>query len=187
MKRLLIAAVIATSVPASAECYLRLTSDITPSQIWGVPTDVQRLVAPDVKVARCVLRYRLNVNGEWRSIEGAAVAANEEQACARAADLKTASVLGEVVREKVRAGQEMICSDLPDIQVRAVRVGETIWESETDVHRVPAERAYFVYKGTKCRMFSERNNRNGNLYTYQGVICRENSTPNSRWRVVDKY
>ena len=187
MKRLLIAAVIVASVPAEAECYLRMTSDITPSQIWGVPTDVQRLVSPTPKGSRCVLRYRLNVNGEWRSIEGTATARTEEQACATAADLKTASVLGEVVREKVRAGQEMICSDIPDIQVRAVQVGETVWESETDVHRVPAERAYFLYKGTQCRMFSERNNRNGNLYTYQGVICRENSNPNSRWRVVDKY
>jgi hypothetical protein len=120
-------------------------------------------------------------------MEGVAVADTEEQACARAADLKTASVLGEVVRETVHAKQEMVCSDLPDIQVHAVQVGDTIWESETDVHRVPAERAYFVYKGTQCRMFSERNNRNGNLYTYQGVICRENSRANSRWRVVDKY
>ena len=187
MKRLLIASLIVASVPAGAECYMRMTANITPSQIWGVPTDVQRLVSADPKGSRCVLRYRLNVNGEWTSIEGVGVATTESQACATAADLKTASVLGEVVRETVHAKQEMICSDLPDIQVRAVQVGETIWESETDVHRVPAERAYFLYKGTQCRMFSERNNRNGNLYTYQGVICRENSANNSRWRVIDKY
>jgi len=172
---------------ANADCYLRLTSNITNRAIFGEPTDVQRLVTPDPKGHKCVLRYRLNVDLEWRSIEGVGYGKTDDLACSSAKDVRSGRLLEEVTREKVRAGQEMVCSDLPDIRVRPVRIGETVWESEVDVHTIPAERPYFNYKNTVCRTFVERNVKNRNLWTYQGVICKQDSLADSKWRVVDKY
>jgi hypothetical protein len=187
MKRMLISALVLTTTMASAECYLRMSTNLTKSAVEGIPTDLQRLVSTEKGQSKCVLRYRLFIDNEWQTVEGTGYATTEDQACARAADRKRGSILGEVVREKVKANQEMICSDLPEIRVRPVWVGEIIWESETDMHRHPMERAYFNYKDTRCRMFTERNAKDGNMYTYQGIICRENAQAYSKWRVIDKY
>ena len=186
MKRLLILPLIIASV-VHAECHVRVSTNILPQTIFGSATDVQRMVVPDARGFKCVVRYRLNINTDWQTVEGIGVARTEEQACGQASDIKRGAILGEVTAQKVRADQQMVCSDLPDIRVRPVKLGETIWESEVDVHIVPAERPYFVYKNTQCRMFVERNSRDQNLFTYQGIICRLNTTKNSKWQVVDKY
>ena len=81
----------------------------------------------------------------------------------------------------------MVCSDQPEIRVRRVHVGDRIWESETDLHILPAERKYFTYKGTQCRTFIERDARDQNMYLYQGIMCKEDSRPNTKWLVLDKY
>ena len=33
----------------------------------------------------------------------------------------------------------------------------------------------------------ERDSRNQNLMLYQGVVCRVDNMPNSKWRVIDKF
>jgi len=172
---------------AQADCYMRVATNLTKQSIFGQPTDVQRLVFPDPHGYKCVIRYRLNVNLDWQTVEGVGVARTEEQACASAADVKRGALLQEVSPQTVRADQQMVCSDLPDIRVRPVRINDVVWESEVDVHTIPAERPYFVYKNTQCRMFVERNTRDRNFFTYQGIICRQNTTKNSKWQVVDKY
>ena len=186
MKHLAIALLVAVGV-AHAECHIRISTNITRQAIFGAATDVQQMVVPDARGYKCVVRYRLNINTDWQTVEGTGVARTEEQACGQASDPKRGAILEEVTAQKVRADQQMVCSDLPDIRVRPVKRGETIWESEVDVHIIPAERPYFVYKNTQCRMFVERNSRDQNLFTYQGVICRLNTTRNSKWQVVDKY
>jgi hypothetical protein len=186
MKHIAIALLVATGV-AHAECHMRMNTNITQQAIFGSATDVQRMVVPDARGFKCVIRYRLNINTDWQTVEGIGVAPTQERACNQASDIKRGVVLGEVTAQKVRADQQLVCSDLPDIRVRTVKLGEVIWESEVDVHTVPAERSYFVYKNTQCRMFVERNSRDQNLFTYQGIICRLNTTKNSKWQVVDKY
>lgn len=187
MKSLLIVSLLIAAGLAQAECYVRLSTNITRSAIGGRPTDVQRLVTPLSKGSQCLLRYRILINDEWATVEGIATGATEDQACATALDAHRGFQLQEPVREKVQASQQLVCSDLPDIQIRPVRIGEIIWESETDIHRNSQEHGYFEYKQTRCRMFTERNTKNGNFYTYQGIICQVNSKNNSRWQVVDKY
>lgn len=186
MKRLALSLLIASSA-VYADCHVRVAVNLSTKTVFGEPTDIQRMVTPDARGQKCVVRYRLNINDDWQTFEGEAVARTEAQACAQAMDTKRGAMLAEVTPQRVRADQQMVCSDLPDIRVRRVRIGESIWESEVDIHIVPAERPYFRYKNTLCRMFVERNAVNQNLYTYQGVICRENTTKNSKWQVVDKY
>ena len=112
---------------------------------------------------------------------------DEGSACVQAMDIGRGSVLAEVEPSRVRADTQMVCSDIPDIRIRPVRIGEVVWESETDMHRHEQERKYFDYKQTKCRMFTERNSKDRNLYTYQGIICKADTNPNGKWQVVDKY
>jgi hypothetical protein len=102
-------------------------------------------------------------------------------------DVGQGQVLSEIEPTSIRSDMQMVCSDLPDIRVRPVRIGETIWESETDMHNHPRERGYFWYKRAKCRMFQERNPKDRNLITYQGIVCQATGLPNSKWRVIDKY
>jgi hypothetical protein len=151
------------------------------------PTDIQRLVVPDTRGQKCVVRYRVNIGGDWQTAEGSAVAKTDAEACTRAMDVGRGMILADVEPSRISTDTQMVCSDLPDIRVRPVRIGETIWESETDLHSIPQERKYFWYKRTKCRLFQERNPRDRNLIVYQGVICQANGTPNSKWQVVDKF
>jgi len=187
MKRLFIFALCATATAVSAECHMRTSIRVARQDIFGAPTDVQRIVTPDAQGDKCVLRYRLNIKGDWQTVEGEATAATEEVACTKALDVGQGWLLQDVAPKLVQADNQMVCSDAPEIQVHPVRIGDEIWESEVDVHSIPAERAYFQYKHTRCRFFVERDAKFQNLYIYQGVICRVNSTQHSKWRVIDRY
>ena len=187
MKCTLVAIVCLSAGLASAECYVRSNIKVAKQAIFGAPTDIQRIVTPDSKGFQCVLRYRLNVNNDWQTVEGVATANSEDDACARAIDVGRASILEEPKPQSVKHDTQMVCGDITDIRVHPVKIGDVIWESEVDVHTIPAERPYFQYKRTQCRMFVERDNKAQNLYLYQGVICRENSSNRSKWRVLDKY
>jgi len=187
MKRTLIVVACLSAGLASAECYVRSNIQVAKQSIFGAPTDIQRIVTPDARGFQCVLRYRLNINSDWQTVEGVATAKTEDDACARAIDVGRASILEEPKAQSVKHDTQMVCGDITDIRVHPVHINDVIWESEVDIHTIPAERAYFQYKRTQCRMFVERDNKAQNLYLYQGVICRENSSPRSKWRVVDKY
>jgi hypothetical protein len=151
------------------------------------PKDVQKLVVPDAKGQKCVAQYRVNIDGTWHTAEGEGVGPTEQAACQQALQPANGSVLGEVTPKRIRADNQMVCSDLPEIRVRPVRIGDVVWESETDVHVIPEFRRYFVYKRSLCRLFAERDNRNQNLMLYQGVVCQVSNAPNSKWRVIDKF
>lgn len=170
-----------------ADCYVRSNIQLTRQTINAGPTDLQKLVVPDAQGQKCAVRYRVHIGDEWYTAEGTGVGRDEGSACASAMDISRGRVLAEVEPSMVRADTQMVCSDLPDIRIRPVRIGEIVWESETDMHRHEQERRYFNYKQTRCRMFTERNAKDRNLYTYQGIICKADTNPNGKWQVVDKY
>jgi hypothetical protein len=175
------------STLASADCFVRVSTNLTQKALDHGPVDYQQLVTPDARGFKCVMRYRVNIRDEWQTAEGEGVGKTEEEACAQAQDLKRGSLLKEVTSNQIRADSQMICSDIPEIRVRRVRTGERIWESEVDLHTVASQRRYFSFKNTQCRMFVERSGGGGNLFTHQGVICKETDQKNSKWLVVDKY
>ena len=187
MKRVLIAGLCLASGVAFANCHIRTDIRLARQSISAGPTDLQQLVSSEGSGKRCVIRYRVNIDDEWVTAEGVGQGATEAEACGRAIDYKNGTILAEVAPKRVTADTQMVCTDLDDIRIRPVRIGEVIWESETDMHRHPDERKYFTYKATQCRMFTERNAKDRNLYTYQGVICKNDSSNRAKWRVVDKY
>lgn len=187
MKRTLIFSLLALASVVHAECYMRSSVKITQRMITGAPTDFQKLVVPDARGSKCVLRYRINISGDWQTAEGIGYGTTESQACVHAMDLGQGAILDQVLPGKIVADNLMVCSDIPDITVHPVRIGDVIWESETDLHSHPQEQKYFTYKRTQCRMFVERNAQFQNLYTYQGIICKQNATQYSKWQVIDKY
>lgn len=188
MKKAIILLLCLASSAAVADCYIRSDIKLSKQVIHGAPTDMQRLVVPDNRGQKCIMRYRIYVNTAWETAEGTGYGKTEDRACQQAMDLGRASVLQEVEPTHVRADNQMVCSDLPDIRVRPVRRGELIWESETDMHSHPQERGnYFSYKQAKCRKFIERVGKDQNMIVYQGIICQASTMPGSKWRVIDKY
>lgn len=188
MKKTLLVLLLASSTHSMAECYLRSDIHLSKMQILGDPTDIQKLVVPDTKGKKCTIRSRVWANDEWRTIENSGVGPSESEACTLAMDLNKSYALVEAIPGKISADNQLVCSDLPDIQVRKVRRGELIWESETDMHSHPEERGkYFYYKQARCRKFIERTARDQNMIINQGIICQANTGPNSKWWVIDKY
>ena len=187
MKRTVLFGLCLASAVANADCYVRSSIKLSVQPVNTTPTDIQKLVVPDAKGFKCVIRYRIHINDDWQTAEGIGYNKTEAGACIQALELQKGFILEEVIPTRVKADTQMVCSDLIDIKVRPVKVGETIWDSEADMHRHPAERTPFNYKGTVCRMFTERNDKDRNLYTYQGIMCRTTSQPDSKWRVIDKY
>jgi len=187
MKKLLIAGLLLATTLAHAECYMRSSIKLTRQTVSSQPVDWQKLVTPDAAGKKCVIRYRIQINNNWETVEGIGVAPTEGAACAQALDVTRGSVLEEVTPTRVSADNQMVCSDLPEIRVHPVRIGDIIWQSEVDIHTIPAERREFWYKRSRCRMFVERDSKNANLWLYQGVICQNNTSPNSKWQVIDKY
>lgn len=187
MKKITAIALCLVSLNAVADCYLHSSIRMTRQNIVAGPTDFQRMVTPDAAGKHCVVRYRVYIAKTWRNAEGSATAKTESEACMRATDIGRGYVLAEVEPTQVSADMQMVCSDAPEIQIHPVRVGDVIWESETDLHTMPEERKYFAYKGTRCRYFSEQASRDYNMITYQGVICKIDSTSDSKWSVVDKF
>jgi hypothetical protein len=187
MKRLLAASLCLVSATVMADCYIRSDIKLTRQTINAGPTDLQKLVVPDVAGKKCIVQYRVHIGDNWHTAEGSSVGKDEGSACAKAMDIGRGNVLLDVDPSTITSDSQMVCSDLQEIRVRAVHIGELIWESETDMHRNAQERKYFDYKQTKCRMFTERNAKDRNFYTYQGIICKADSSPNSKWQVVDKY
>jgi len=187
MKKIATLGLCLLALNASADCYLHSNIRMTRQNIVAGPTDFRRIATPDASGSHCVVSYRVYIGNSWRNAEGSASAKTESEACMRARDIGRGHVLAEVEPTQVSADMQMVCSDAPEIQIHPVRVGDVIWESETDLHTMPAERPYFAYKGTRCRYFTEQASRDNNLITYQGVICKIDSTPDSKWSVVDKF
>jgi len=187
MKHTILVGLCLVSAAAHADCYIRSSVRLALQTVNTKPTDMQKLVVPDMKGFKCVLRYRIHIGDEWKTAEGIGYGKTEPLACEYALNLQNGAVLEEVAPSRVRADTQMVCSDLVEIKVRPVRIGETIWDSEADMHRHPDERKPFNYKDTICRMFTERNDKDRNLYTYQGIMCRITTEANSKWRVIDKY
>ena len=172
---------------AQADCHVRSSTKLDKKSIDAGPVDVQRLVTPDKNGQQCVLRYRVYIKNTWQTAEGIATGKTEDDACARAIDVSRGSILEEPSAKKVRSDTQLVCSDLDEIKIHPVKVGDVIWESETDLHNHPEERKPFIYKRTLCRWFVERDSQDQNLWLYQGIICRVDSTQQSKWRVIDKF
>jgi hypothetical protein len=79
--------------------------------------------------------------------------------------------------------QNMVCTDQPVIQVRSVKRGEMVRESEVRPH--PYFPKPFAYRTATCRWFIEPEVHPGrDLLQRQGIICQTNG---NEWQVIDKW
>jgi hypothetical protein len=186
MKRLALSLLLIAGI-AHADCHIRSNISLRNAKVNSSPTDVQRFVITSPRGFKCTAQYRIHIGDNWQTAEGTGEGSTEDSACTQALDVSRGTLLAEAQPQSIRATNQMVCTDFPDIRVRPVKIGEIVWESETDWHSIPAERPYFNYKHTICRMFVERNGRGQDLSIYQGVICRVNASAYSQWQVIDKY
>jgi hypothetical protein len=173
-------------VTVQAECYVRLAmtsqQKITVSRI----TDVDTLVVPiSATQNKCIVTYRALINNAWHTLEGESTGSknlSEKELCAGAMNQGRASVLSRADNQNMSVETNMVCSDVPKPQVKKVKIGDTIKESEVRAH--PNFPKFFRHRGAQCRWFIEPELRNQDLYQYQGIICLSHG---SEWRVVDKW
>jgi hypothetical protein len=97
-------------------------------------------------------------------------------------DQGRAQILSRADGGRMTIEQNMVCTDRPEIQVRQVRIGDQVRESEVRPH--PNFPKLFKYRGTQCRWFVEPEIRGGDLLQRQGIICRSHGPD---WNVVDKW
>ena len=175
------------SLSSLADCQIRSSITVADLTTDSRPTDARYLVTPDnISGYECSVRYRIHYEGAWHDVEGTSHGETKTDACAHALDVNRGYILAGEKATHASAETQMVCSDRPELHVHPVAIGDNIWESETEF---PSKSGlvYFKYQGDLCRFFEERGVRHRTVAIYTGVICRNGDTPESKWRVVDKF
>lgn len=182
------AIVVALGLPltAQAECYVRSAmTNQTAVKITSI-ADVQPMVVPiSATQNKCIVTFRAQVDGAWITAEGESVGSkslSDADLCRGAMDQGRAQILSRADGGRMTMEQNMVCTDRPEIQVRQVRIGDQVRESEVRPH--PNFPKTFNYRGTQCRWFVEPEIRGGDLLQRQGIVCRSHGPD---WKVVDKW
>ena len=180
----LILALVATT--AQAECFVRSAmSSQTRASITAI-ADVDPFVVPiSATQNKCIVNYRAQVNGNWVTVEGTSIGAkslSEEELCRGAIDSSRAQLLSKTDAGNLNIETNMVCDERPAIQVRNVRIGELVRESEVRPH--PNFPKPFRYRTAQCRWFIEPEPRNSDLLQRQGIICQ---SAGNNWIVIDKW
>jgi hypothetical protein len=170
----------------AAQCYVRQTMTAQQQARIARITDVQNLAVPvSATHHKCIVTFRAQIDGEWVTGEGEHTAprtVSEADVCRSAMDSGRLQILNRATAKNLTVETNMVCDERPEIQVRNVRIGDTIRESEVRLH--PNFPRPFRYLGAQCRWFVEPVYRNQDLGQYQGIICQSHG---SEWRVVDKW
>jgi hypothetical protein len=188
MKKLIIAAAIASASLANAECYMRSStlaeSDAKIEKIADIQNMFVKLKSGQM---RCTSTFRVLIKGTWHDAEGQAIVQSdvaEAQACARAQNNGRVTLLQAVSKRSMTVQQEMVCTDqeLPKTR-NSVKIGDVVKESE--VHPDPAwPETRKLRDGNVCRRFVESDLSGVDMRRSKGVICQVSE---NAWKVVDKY
>lgn len=187
MKPMLLAIpVMLWSVSAIAECYSRTAMLSQLKAPISRIADVQNHIAPmEHNQFRCRVTFRALIGQDWHTAEGQSVGFagdNQKQICAQALNIGKSFLLQKIGTGTVNMDSEMICTDQPIPQVRAVQIGQVIRESEVRPH--PERIRPFRYQGTQCRWFMETDASGRDLVQWQGIMCH---VGNDQWKVLDKF
>jgi hypothetical protein len=135
---------------------------------------------------KCIVTFRAQVNGKWITAEGERTGLktmSEKELCTSAVDSGRIQILSRANGGNMAVEQNMVCNDQPVIQVKSVKRGEMVRESEVRPH--PNFPKPFIYRTAACRIFIEPEVHPGrDLLQRQGVICQVNG---NEWQVVDKW
>lgn len=170
----------------SAQCFVRQAMTVKQQAQIGRITDVQTLAVPiSATHHKCIVTFRAQIGQDWVTGEGEKTGPKsvaESELCLAAMDLGRAQILSRANAQDIAVETSMVCDERPEIQVRNVRIGDTVRDSEVRPH--PNFPRPFRYLGTQCRWFIEPVFRNQDIGQYQGIICQSHG---SQWRVVDKW
>lgn len=172
---------------AHSECYVRSAVTNQTSLSITAVADIEPLVVPiSATQNKCIVTFRAQVNGDWITAEGERVGPrtqSEKDLCDSAVNSGRMQILSRASGGNLAVEQNMVCNDQPEIQVRTVKRGEMVRESEVRPH--PNFPRTFIYRTASCRWFIEPEVRAGrDLLQRQGVICQVNG---NTWQVVDKW
>ncbi len=176
----------AIPLSAQADCYVRSAMTAQKKTTITRTTDIETLVVPiSASQNKCIVTFRALINNTWHTMEGESVGAKsmpEQDLCRKAMDQGRTQLLSRADGQNMIVETNLVCSDQPKPEVRNVRIGETVKESEVRVH--PNFPKPFRHRGAQCRWFIEPELRERDLFQRQGIICLSHG---SEWRVVDKW
>ena len=181
----LILAVVSTT--AWSQCYVRsAVNNQTAISITSI-ADVEPLVVPiSATQNKCIVQFRVQVNGTWITAEGEKIGPRtmtEQELCNGAVNSGRMQILSRADGGRITVEQNMVCTDQPAVEVRSVRLGEQVRESEVRPH--PNFPKPFRYRTNLCRWFIEPEVHAGrDLLQRQGIICQ---IAGNTWQVVDKW
>jgi hypothetical protein len=188
MKKLIIAAAIAATGLANAECYTRSSTVAENDAKIEKIADVQNMfVKLKSGQMRCTSTFRVLIKGNWFNAEGQAIVqpdVAEAQACARAQNNGRVTLLQAVSKKSMTVQEEMVCTDqdLPKTR-NSVKIGDVVKESEVQPDPLWPE-ARKLRDGNTCRRFVEADLKGVDMQRSKGVICQISE---NAWKVVDKY
>ena len=172
---------------AASECYVRSATTNQPSMNITSIADVEPMVVPvSATHQKCIVQFRAQVNGVWITAEGERVgpkSMREQELCNAAVDSGRMQILSRADGGRLTVEQNMVCTDRPAIEIKSVRRGEIVRESEVRPH--PNFPKPFIHRSAQCRWFIEPEVHPGrDLLQRQGIICQINEP---EWQVVDKW
>lgn len=167
------------SQTAFADCDMRMASANQNQYQTGPILNLTKTIS----TSKCTVVFDMEVNGEMQHLTQSITGIEyEERLCIKAIELARKEHLASL-GGNFKTDAVTVCQENGRVVSSKIKVGDTILESEVGTSKM---KDYFTYKGARCRMFKTVSELNGQLKTYNGVICQiDNSDTN--WLIVDKW
>lgn len=183
-KSLIASLVLCATAPALAECYYTsATTSAVPDKI----DEVDNVIAMHGNNT-CTVSARVSYKRVWYNIVGRSTNVetfkNTEDLCFNALEMGIRDFLFRMSGKRISAQQQTVCTDLQQVDIKPVQVGDVIKVSEVQPH--PTRKQFINQDGHECRWFIEALPKAGEMLTASGVICRVGRLDADKWLVVDK-
>jgi hypothetical protein len=161
-----------------AACDIKTASIRSSEQKVGPITNLVK----DKSSGRCTVKFDITVDGTTHHlIETETGWEQEESLCYYARERARKELLldlgGAFQTEAVTVCKEGL--EAPP----KITIGSTILESEVGKSKLDK---YFIYRGQRCRMFTEKWDQDRKMVVYNGVICQIGDS-STNWQVMDKW
>jgi hypothetical protein len=169
------------------ECVLHSTTASNTSVQIIERADTKQIVTPDIDgKKRCIVSFRARIGAEWYTAHGEQSWTGNrptQEMCTMAYRTAESMVVRQATKTNVVSDSVMTCSDRSEhLLLRRTQIGTVGLRSQFRPH--PDRPREFHHNGTQCRWFLDTEFREGDVQTFQGIICH---LSDSKWTVVDKF
>jgi hypothetical protein len=185
MSKVIAGILLLTTSLASAECFMRSTTNAKAHVTIQRLVDQRDMVVKTAQGKRCSVTFRAQIQNQWFNGYGVhewSDQTDDTVGCKVAVELGKQSIIDANFKKQIASEQDMVCSDEPKIVERAVEIGDLVRESQVMPH--PGKPTPFKYKGTQCKWYIETDTKGLDMYQWQGVICEVRP---GTWKVLDKF